>query len=136
MNASVLPTPSSVVPTEEPVAGVAEVQPEPARTPPELKKLFAQLVSGIPAQERRAAKTLYRKHRNDPAILEPVSAALLRGFADDLDNNHHVDAMAWLCNILGATGNPDYAATLKTVLNRSRSRKIKGYAKKNLDLHK
>ncbi len=144
-------------PTQAPTAiWVAVAQAEPTHTPPETKvdrievpeaaeakkvdavmmQYLDELQSGDFVKERKAAKLLYRDYRNDPAILDTVSKVLLDGFRRDLKDGNHVDAMAWLCNILGASGDRRYASTLRTVLKQGKGRKIKGYAKKNLNLLK
>ncbi len=105
--------------------------PEHGPTPDMVSTLLAELVSGDPVKERRAAKILYRDHLLDLRIVDPVADALLAGFSVNLDDGNHVDAIAWMCNILGDSGRRDHAATLKTVVRGSRHKKIKGYANVN-----
>ena len=82
--------------------------------------------------QQEGAKKLYRSaYKSDPTVLKAVEKALLEGFNADLNNGAHVDAMAWLCNILGTSNDRTYAATLEKVSKASRNAKIKKYARKN-----
>jgi hypothetical protein len=116
----------------QPVEPVREPRLEPSPTPDPVTALIDQLDSGDGATEQRAAKILYRTYRAHPRAQEAAKSALLAGYNVDLDDERHVDAMAWLCNLLGASENPQYAATLNTVMRQTKSRKIKKFAEKNL----
>ena len=118
-----------------------EVQPEPPTpTPsPTLKHLpsqvtgyIQQLRSSNPVQQRSAAKSVYRSpYRSHPEILKTTNEELLKGYNHNGQNKYHIDAMAWLCNILGESGNQTYAKTLKKVTDETQITKIKKYAQKN-----
>jgi TolB-like protein len=118
-----------------------EVQSEPPTpTPsPTLKHLpsqvtgyIQQLRSSNPVQQRNAAKSVYRSpYRSHPEILKTTNEELLKGHNRNGQNKYHIDAMAWLCNILGESGNRTYAATLKKVTDETQVTKIKKYAQKN-----
>ena len=62
-----------------------------------------------------------------------MSEELLRGFERNLEDSQHVDAMAWMCNVLGVCGQMRYRSTLEKVSNEASNRKIKKYAEKNLE---
>jgi hypothetical protein len=64
--------------------------------------------------------------------LRQVRDTLLKGYNAHPRDRRYADAMAWLCNILGASGDRRYATTLETVSRQSTNRKIKKYALKNL----
>jgi TPR repeat protein len=82
--------------------------------------------------QQRGAKSLYKSpYKSDPKVLKVVEKELLKGYNRDIRNGDHVDAMSWLCNILGTSGDRSYAATLQKVYNESGSKKIKKYARKN-----
>lgn len=82
---------------------------------------------------QKGAKQLHRSaYAKDAQVLAAVNQALLDGYKAKSEDRSHVDAMAWLCNILGASGDRRYAKTLETVSRQSTSRKIKKYAEKNL----
>ncbi|MEW5909922.1 MAG: protein kinase [Thermodesulfobacteriota bacterium] len=90
------------------------------------------LRSPDPASKRRAAKIIYERYLNDPIMIELANEELLKEYPKQGDNRHHVDAMSWLCNILGASRNEKYKSTLKKVAEDAPHRKLRGYAEKNL----
>ena len=49
---------------------------------------------------------------------------------------NYIDAMAWLCNALGRSGQVQYKETLREVSKNAGHRKIRSYAKKNYKLLK
>jgi hypothetical protein len=95
--------------------------------------LETTLGSNDSKEKRNAAMKLYRSADfSDPATLDIVSQELLKGYNINLLDKYHVDAMAWLCKILGASGNIEYKSALEEAFKNSQSRKIRGYAEKNL----
>ncbi|MBN2645553.1 MAG: hypothetical protein JXR59_08795 [Desulfuromonadaceae bacterium] len=91
-----------------------------------------ELKSGNAVSMRDAAKRIIRARQFDTKTLDAVEDALLAGYNSNFNDRNHVDAMAWLCKALGASGNSKYADTLKTVIKQGKSRKISGYAQKSL----
>lgn len=96
------------------------------------RKYIQQLESGDAAQQRDAAKRIARARLYDTPVLAAVEKALLNGYQDNTRSNIHVDAMAWLCKVLGASGNAEYRQTLNTVAQNTKNRKLRGYAQKSL----
>ncbi len=95
-------------------------------------KFLRMLKSKNPVDKRRGAKMVYKSYcRENPEILKAVNSELLKGYNSNTENRHHIDAMAWLCNILGASGIEHYKTTLDIVSSKSPSRKLQKYAKKN-----
>lgn len=76
-----------------------------------------------------------------PEILTVVNDELLSEFNLDFYSenesvslaNKHIDAIAWFCNILGSSQNTVYLSTLERVNTESNNKKIKKYAKSNLE---
>jgi len=102
-----------------------------------IQKLENQLSSSDSAIKRDAAIKLYRSGDfRDPYLLEIVNLELIKGYNQNLNDGVHIDAMAWLCRILGASGNELYYKSLEEVMQSSESRKIRRYAKKSLGTHK
>ena len=98
----------------------------------EVTRYIEQLKSSNAIEKRKAAKKVYKsQYRNHPEILKTAAEELLGGYNTDIRNKHHVDAMAWMCNILGSSKDQSYYDTLKKVGKESKSRKIRGYALKN-----
>ena len=95
-------------------------------------QMIAQIKSSDGASQQRGAKLLFKSSfKNDPAVLAVVQDELLKGCTMNLRDKRHVDAMAWLCKILGTSGVKSYQATLKKVSDTTKSRKIKKFARKN-----
>lgn len=100
--------------------------------PYEIRQHLDALFEGDARAVRVAAKQLYRHYRDEPAVQQAAERALLEGYRRDSGDPEHVDAMAWLCNILGVSGNPAFAATLEEVAAGAASPKLQKYAVKNL----
>jgi hypothetical protein len=83
------------------------------------------------SKKRAAARAIHKSYSRHPGLLEVVNEELLKGYNMKVRDGHHVDAMAWLCNVLGASGQTDYKATLEKVARETRSRKLKKYARQN-----
>ncbi|OEU60463.1 MAG: hypothetical protein BA870_10345 [Desulfuromonadales bacterium C00003094] len=82
--------------------------------------------------QQRGAKKLFRsEYKDHPEVLRAVEATLLREYSTRLRDGHHVDAMAWLCNLLGASRDQKFYSTLHEVANKCRNRKLKKYAQSN-----
>lgn len=121
----------SPTPAPEPEAK-KEKKPKRIEVPVDTSNVMTALTSGDSAQVKKAARLIHSKKMFDTATLNAVEAVLLEGYdKNDRRDRYHDDAMAWLCNVLGAAKNKDYTDTLYKVARETRSRKIKGYAKKN-----
>jgi len=68
----------------------------------------------------------------DEKVLDVVSSQLLTDFNKKSKDRNHIDAMAWICKALGASGKSKYRNALSTVMKDSKNRKLRGYAKKSL----
>lgn len=78
------------------------------------------------------AKIVAKLYKNDPKLLDIVNDELLKGYSANSDDRNFVEAMAWLCNALGASGQSRYASTLEKVSQGASNRKLQKYAHKNL----
>ncbi|WP_321393198.1 tetratricopeptide repeat protein [uncultured Desulfuromusa sp.] len=106
-------------------------KPRANQVPAGAAQMIAQIQSTDGAQQQRGAKLLARSaFKTDPAVLSVLRDELLKGATLNPRDKHHVDAMAWLCKILGTSGDKSYQTTLKKVSSTTRSRKIKKYARK------
>ncbi len=115
---------------EHPV--ITDHSPQKKKKAPYITKYINMLRSNDSTQKVRAAKKIFKSYSHDPQLLCVVNEELLRGYKINIRDRHHVDAMAWLCKILGASGQTKYKATLKRVAQESPSRKLKKYANKSL----
>lgn len=98
---------------------------------PDVTKYVNMLRSDDASKKRAAARAIHKSYSRHPGLLEVVNEELLKGYNMKVRDGHHVDAMAWLCNVLGASGQTDYKATLEKVARETRSRKLKKYARQN-----
>jgi len=78
------------------------------------------------------AKIVAKQYKNDSKLLDIVNDELLKGYNGNSNDKNFVEAMAWLCNALGASGQSRYASTLEKVSQEAENRKLKKYAIKNL----
>ncbi|GAB4336080.1 MAG: hypothetical protein Kow0089_06090 [Desulfobulbaceae bacterium] len=101
---------------------------------PEVRGYLDLLKGDDTRQERWAAKKLYRTYPYQPAMLREVNEVLLRRYNTNLEDKHHVDAMAWLCKLLANSRDPQYKSTVRKVAERTESPKIKKHAEKALTL--
>jgi TPR repeat protein len=93
---------------------------------------IAMLKSSDAGERQKGAKALYNSpHKREPEVLAAVNAVLLEGFNSHVRDRRHTDAMAWLCNILGASGDKRYQATLKKLSRESKNRKVRKFAGSN-----
>ena len=95
-------------------------------------KYRADLASGDAQRIRAAARGIYDRKDFSPAVLADVDQALRRGYAAGGNDRLHVDAMAWLCRVLGAGGDRRYGATLEKVASQGSNRKLRKYAQQSL----
>ena len=111
---------------------ITDHSPQKKKKAPYITKYIKILRSNNSTQKVRAAKEIFKSYSHDPQLLCVVNEELLRGYQINIRDRRHVDAMAWLCKILGASGQTKYKATLKRVAQEAPSRKLKKYAKKSL----
>ena len=78
------------------------------------------------------AKIVAKQYKNDTRLLDIVNDELLKGYNSNSNDRNFVEAMAWLCNALGASGQARYASTLEKVSQDAQNRKLQKYALKNL----
>ncbi len=96
------------------------------------QSVMKKLKSPSPIQVREAAKIILRKYISDPQMLDAANEVLLAGYKVRPRDRNHVDAMSYLCKVLGNSGQPKYVSTLREVAKKSKSKKLRGYAKKSL----
>lgn len=65
---------------------------------------------------------------HDRAVLDVVLAELEEGYNKNSGDPIHVDAMAWLCKAIGASGFSSYRAPLLRIRSAAREPKIRRYA--------
>ena len=93
---------------------------------------IAMLKSSKASERQKGAKALYHSpYKREPEVLAAVNTVLLETFNNHVRDHRHADAMAWMCNILGASGDKRYQATLKKLSRESKNRKVRKFAASN-----
>jgi hypothetical protein len=102
-----------------------------AKSSSEEQTLIAQLHSPAPTEKRHAAIAIHQFYLHNKKLITVVEDELLKGYRIWTRDKRYIDAMAWMCNVLGDSGNHDYATTLRKVSYSAKSRKVRSYAKRN-----
>ncbi|MDF7824490.1 hypothetical protein P4B35_10740 [Pontiellaceae bacterium B12227] len=128
--------PVAVSPVEPPKQEEVAVTPqEKARENPSVfsaadQKLLDDLASGDAVRVRYAAKYLYRGRYESSNVMDKAAEVLEGAYNDAVSDAVHVDAMAWICKALWASGKAEYLSTLRTVEQEAKSIKLRKYALK------
>ncbi|MCJ7615461.1 MAG: FlgO family outer membrane protein [Desulfobacterales bacterium] len=99
---------------------------------PGIAELINMLKSDDLKNKTAAAKEIAKSYSKSPELLELVNEELLKGYSKKSKDKYFADAMAWLCNVLGGSGDKKYILTLEKVAKEAPNRKLKKYAIKNL----
>ena len=121
------PKPQMVASIKKPKAAVKRPQ-----YSPEVRKYLRMLQSASAKDKRYAAKKICRSYLHNRTLLDEVNRQLLKGYKRTSSDRYHIDAMSWLCNVLGRSKQSRYSGTLEKVANSDANRKLKKYAAKNL----
>ncbi len=124
------------VPPDEPQPIGAGWKPPKQKGPKSAEEITEMLRSPNPKYITQGAQYTVKHYRTDPGLLEVAKTELLKGYMKRTRNRHYNNAMAWLCNVLGRSGQVQYKDTLKEVSKNAGHRKIRKYAKKNYKLLK
>lgn len=95
-------------------------------------RYIKMLRSGNLRSKTDAGKLIVKEGVKDTAVLDVVEQELLKGYQASGGDRGAVDAMAWLCKALGASGNGKYRGTLQTVAQKAPHRKLQKYAEQSL----
>ncbi|MEA3436672.1 MAG: tetratricopeptide repeat protein [Thermodesulfobacteriota bacterium] len=80
----------------------------------------------------QAAKKICRLYPRDTELVETADSKLLKKFKKKSNASNHIDAISWLCNILGTSEDVRFISTLSKVKQETDNEKIKRYAELNL----
>lgn len=98
---------------------------------PELSRAVNLLRLGDFDMQREAAKRIIRAQTTDSRVFNLVRDTLLKGAANlNTRDRVAVDACAWMCKCLVASGSKDYLTALQQVEETTPARKVKQYAQK------
>lgn len=102
---------------------------------PEENKAIAMVRSGDPSLMKNGAKTSIHNSFSGSEVTDAIKEELLKALdSPSASSRNMVDAMAWMCKALGASGNSKYRDTLTTVLDKTRDRNLKRHAQNSLNL--
>jgi uncharacterized alpha/beta hydrolase family protein len=86
-----------------------------ADLPPIAAEYVRMLKSENARQKRAAARAIYRENFTYPVLYDTAEQELRKGYRTNLNDRYHVDAMAWMCQLLGASRQAHYRSTLEMV---------------------
>ncbi len=95
---------------------------------------IAMLRSKDPVAMRNVAKKLYRNPSANDVVTDVMGEELLGTCTNYGGDRNMLDALAWMCKALGASGKDKYHATLEQVISKTRSEKLKKYARQGIGL--
>lgn len=93
---------------------------------------YAMIRSSDPMKVQEGAKALYRHHRDEPEVINMAYKILAVRYNENPKDKYYADGMAYLCNILGVSGQQRFKPLLKKIAKNADNRKLRSYAKKNL----
>ncbi len=99
----------------------------------EVTRYLAMLKSDYYMLKLQAAQGIYENNLYNEKLLDTISEELLAHYQKiNKRDKTEIQSMAWLCKVLGGSGDQKYKATLDNVARTASHRKIKKHAKKAL----
>ena len=98
---------------------------------PKIRKILEMLKSSNYKTIRYGARLVFNKYPHNITLLDTINDRLLELYMIPSKKKINIDALAWLCNVLGKSGDVRYKSTLKNVAKKTRSKKLKKFARKN-----
>ncbi len=95
--------------------------------------LMDALASGDPLRIRTAAKCLYRRRYENPAVMDKAAKVLKISYNNSVRDPVREDAMAWICKALWTSKDIRHVPLLREVSREAKSRKLRSYARKYHD---
>ncbi len=96
------------------------------------QRTIEMLVRGGPESQRDAAQDIYNGIERNPDVLDVLAEVLLQSY--QRPGYIQVDASAWMCKALGASGNLRYKGILQQIADKAGERKIRKYAEQSLNM--
>lgn len=104
----------------------------PADASPEVAQLMKMLTAGDMNYKRDAAKKAAKSVLGDQRLYDAIESELLKAYENGDYSKEGVDAMAWMCKALAASGNEKYQDSLTTIADNASNPKLKKYASQSL----
>ena len=126
---------STSVQTSQEPAKVGSTSPPSAQTNASgvsIASVMEMLQSTDYTEKTRGAKYVARYYGDNPVLLQQAEKELLAGYQTETRERDYVEAMGWMCNVLGRSRNSQYKGTLEEVSKNASNRRVRGYAKKNM----
>jgi tetratricopeptide (TPR) repeat protein/uncharacterized alpha/beta hydrolase family protein len=79
-----------------------------------------------------ASKQICRSYPENTELIETAHSVLLNNYNRHVDKGDHIDAMSWLCKVLGGSGHTQFKATLHKIALDTTNEKLKKYARQNI----
>lgn len=90
-----------------------------------------RLIKGGPGSIRDVAQSIYNTGNKNVEVLDIAAEVLIERYPTAGEDQGNVDASAWLCRALGASGNVRYRALLDKISDdKSVHRKLRGHCEK------
>ena len=80
----------------------------------------------------RAAKAICKSYPRNEEFVETANKKLLKKAKKYSNEINHIDAISWLCNILGTSEDVRFISVLKKIAQETNNEKIKKYAELNV----
>jgi TolB-like protein len=131
-----IPVAKQIEPQPIPESSTQAAKPRRRRGSKSVEEIAEMIRSPNLRYKTKGAQYIVKYYPTDPGLLEVAETELLKGYMKKTRDRHYIEAMAWLCNALGRSGQVQYKETLREVSKRAGHRKIRSYAKKNYRLLK
>lgn len=95
-------------------------------------KYFSMIRSKDSRKVQKGAKYLYKRARTNQEVRDTSSRVLSARYNEMPNDKHFIDGMAYLCNVLGVSGQGKYISILTVISEKAENKKIRSYAAKNL----
>ena len=99
-----------------------------------VSEILYLLKSSNPKEKIKGAQYTVRSFPTSSELLRTAEEELLKGYEIKTRDRNHIEAMAWMCNVLGRSKQLQYKDTLQMVYKNAASRRLKKYARKNYRL--
>jgi len=99
-----------------------------------VSEILYLLKSSNPKEKIKGAQYTVRSFPTSSELLRVAEEELLKGYEVRTRDRNHVEAMAWMCNVLGRSKQIQYKDTLQMVYKNAASKRVRKYAKKNYRL--
>jgi len=96
-----------------------------------VSEILYLLKSSNPKEKIKGAQYTVRSFPTSSELLRAAEEELLKGYEIKTKDRNYIEAMAWMCNVLGRSKQVQYKDTLQMVYKNAASKRVRKYAKKN-----